>query len=74
MPDVVRGLLDRGCRVRDVHREDAAAGAQGEFRKFNGPIDAWQDRPVDRGVSGNPRQGAVGVSVFSRSLKSLRAL
>ena len=76
MTKVVRVLFDRGCCVRDVHREDAAAGAQGEFPQFNRnrPIDAWQDGPVDRGVIGNTRQGGVGVLVFSRSFKSLRAL
>ena len=43
-PQAVATLLELGATVRQVHRDDADAGAGGKFRQFN------RDRPLERWV------------------------
>jgi len=41
--NVVETLINRGARVRDIHREDADAGVNGEFQEYNRgrPAEKW---------------------------------
>lgn len=41
---VVRLLVDHGVNIRKEHRDEAVAGAKGEFKKFkrDWPIESWQ--------------------------------
>ncbi|MCG3128795.1 MAG: hypothetical protein CHACPFDD_03688 [Phycisphaerae bacterium] len=49
---VVRLLLERGCRLRDVHISDARDGVAGRFRQLNRtrPPEAWVE--IERLVAG----------------------
>lgn len=49
---VVRLLLERGARVRDVHREDARLGARGAFREFNPRLGNAEREAIERMIAG----------------------